>query len=73
MTASHFTFNIDVLGWVAMVPFLIYLKASRGWKSRVLFALVLLLSWTMIVSKIITDPISPVLCIAAPTFKIACS
>jgi len=57
MVASHFTYNIDVMGWVAMVPLLIYLNATRGWKSRVLFALALLLIWTVIVSKIITDPI----------------
>ena len=57
MTASHLTFNIDVLGWVAMVPFLIYLKMTRGWKSRVLFSITLIITWSVVVSKIITDPV----------------
>ncbi len=57
MTASHFSFNIDLMGWVAMVPFLIYLSLTTGWKSRVLFSVTLMLTWSVIVSKIITDPI----------------
>lgn len=57
MMASHFTFNIDVLAWVAMVPFLIYLNLTRGWKSRVLFSITLLITWSVIISKIITDPV----------------
>lgn len=57
MTASHFSFNIDVLGWVAMVPFLIYLTITKGWKSRVLFAITLIVAWSVIVSKIITHPV----------------
>ena len=57
MTFAHFTFNMDVIGWIAMVPFLIYLRLTRGWKSRVLFSFTLLVSWILVVSKIITDPI----------------
>jgi apolipoprotein N-acyltransferase len=57
MTASHFSFNIDVLGWVAMVPFLIYLTLTKGWKSRVIFSITLIVAWSVIVSKIITHPV----------------
>jgi len=57
MFASHFSFNIDLMGWVAMVPFLIYLRITKGWKSRVLFAITLILTWSVVVSKIITHPV----------------
>lgn len=57
MTASHFSFNIDLMGWVAMVPFLIYLRITKGWKSRVIFAITLILTWSVVVSKIITHPV----------------
>ncbi len=57
MTASHLSFNMDLLGWIAMVPFLIYLTKTKGWKSRLLFALTLVLAWSLAVSKIITDPV----------------
>jgi len=57
MTASHFSFNIDMMGWTAMVPFLIYLTLTKGWKSRALFALTLIVAWSVIVSKIITHPV----------------
>ncbi len=57
MTASHFSFNIDMVGWIAMVPFLIYLNITKGWKSRVLFGLTLVVAWSVIVSKIITHPV----------------
>ena len=59
MTASHFSFNIDVIGWVAMVPFLIYLSLTKGWKSRVVFVMTLILTWSVVVSKIITHPVPP--------------
>jgi len=57
MTVSHFSFNIDMVGWIAMVPFLIYLSLTKGWKSRVLFAVTLVVAWSVIVSKIITHPV----------------
>ena len=57
MTLSHFSFNIDLMGWIAMVPFLIYLTLTKGWKSRVLFALTLVVAWSVVVSKIITHPV----------------
>jgi apolipoprotein N-acyltransferase len=44
-----------------MVPFLVYLSITRGWKSKLLFSLALLVSWSIIVLKIITPPVPYVL------------
>jgi apolipoprotein N-acyltransferase len=57
MTFSHLTLNIDIVGWFSMVPFLVYLNITRGWKSKLLFALALVVAWSIIVFKIITPPI----------------
>ncbi len=57
MALSHMTFNIDIVGWFSMVPFLIYLSITRGWKLRLLFVLALIVAWSIIVLKIITPPI----------------
>lgn len=40
-----------------MVPFLVYLGITRGWKSKLLFTLALIVAWSIIVLKIITPPI----------------
>jgi len=40
-----------------MVPFLVYLSITRGWKSKLLFILALIVAWSIIVLKIITPPI----------------
>ena len=34
MALSHMSWNIDLLAWVSMVPFLIYLNITRGLRSR---------------------------------------
>lgn len=57
MTFSHLTFSIDMVGWVSMVPFLVYLSITKGWKSRFLFTLALVVAWSIIVLKIIRPPI----------------
>jgi apolipoprotein N-acyltransferase len=61
MTLSHLTFSIDIVGWFSMVPFLVYLSVTRGWKSRLLFTLALIVAWSVIVLKIITPPIPYIL------------
>ncbi|MFY0687469.1 MAG: hypothetical protein JXQ90_09905 [Cyclobacteriaceae bacterium] len=55
--SSHLTFSVDLLAWISVAPFLIYLSCTSGWKSRLLFACALIVTWTLIVSKIITAPI----------------
>lgn len=57
MGLAHLSWNIDILGWVAMVPFLIYLNVTKGWRSRVMFTLTLIISWSLIILKIISHPI----------------
>lgn len=58
---THMTFSIEVMAWVSSVPFLIYLSLTKGWKSRLTFFLALVIAWSFVVAKIITDPIPLVL------------
>ncbi|MDH5398221.1 MAG: hypothetical protein OEX02_08750 [Cyclobacteriaceae bacterium] len=57
MALSHLTWNVDLLAWVSVVPFLLYLNLTKGWKSRILFTIFLMIAWSLIVSKIISNPI----------------
>jgi apolipoprotein N-acyltransferase len=57
MTLTHLTWNVDLLAWVSVVPFLLYLNRTNSWKSRLAFSLILILTWSIIVFKIVTDPI----------------
>ena len=57
MAISHMTFSIELMAWVSSVPFLIYLNLTQGWKSRIAFVLALVLAWSFVVTKIISDPI----------------
>ncbi|MGH1434093.1 MAG: nitrilase-related carbon-nitrogen hydrolase [Lewinella sp.] len=61
ITLSHMTFSIEVMAWVSSVPFLIYLSLTQGWKSRLTFFLAFVLAWTLVVAKIISEPIPLVL------------
>jgi len=57
MALTHMTFSIEVMAWVSSIPFLIYLSLTKGWKSRLNFILALILAWSVVVTKIISDPI----------------
>ncbi|WP_417603789.1 hypothetical protein [Owenweeksia hongkongensis] len=61
MALTHMTFSIEVMAWVSSVPFLMYLSLTQGWKSRFTFFLALVLAWSFVVTKIISDPIPLVL------------
>lgn len=61
MALTHMTFSIEVMAWVSSAPFLIYLSRTQGWKSRLTFFLALVLAWSLVVTKIISDPIPLVL------------
>jgi apolipoprotein N-acyltransferase len=61
MAFTHMTFSIEIAAWVSSVPFLIYLSQTKGWKSRLIFSLTLLVAWSLVVTKIATDPIPLVL------------
>jgi len=56
ITAAHTSFSIDLFGWIAYVPFLVYLQRTEGYKSRLLFLLGLILSWSVCISKIVSPP-----------------
>ena len=57
MSLSHLSYSVDLIAWISMVPFLIYLQKTSGWKSKLNFAIALIIAWTVIVLKIITHPI----------------
>jgi apolipoprotein N-acyltransferase len=57
MTATHMSYSIDIIVWIAYVPFLIYLSLTKGLKSRLLFVVALILAWSFVTAKIITSPI----------------
>lgn len=54
---THMSFGIDFLAWFSSVPFLLYLSHTKGWKTRLLFILSLIIAWSFVVLKIITPPI----------------
>jgi apolipoprotein N-acyltransferase len=57
MAGTHMTISIGILAWIAYVPFLLYLHQTKGWQSRLWFFLAYVVAWSVIVFKIITDPI----------------
>jgi apolipoprotein N-acyltransferase len=57
VSGTHMTFNIGILAWFSSVPFLLYLHSTRGFRSRLYFALALILAWSLCVFKITTDPL----------------
>lgn len=61
MSFTHMSFSIEIVAWVSSVPFLIYLTLTKGWKSRLTFFLALVIAWSCVVTKIVTDPIPLVL------------
>ncbi len=50
-------FNLGILGWVVAVPWLVYLRRTRGLRSRASVVVGLLLGYVLSISKIITPPI----------------
>jgi apolipoprotein N-acyltransferase len=56
ITAAHMTVTIDLAGWIACVPFLIYLRQTNGIKTRLLFLLGLIVAWSFCIMKIVSPP-----------------
>lgn len=54
--AAQLTMSVDMAGWVAFSPFLIYLRKTSGWKSRLIFAATLIAGWSLCIAKIVTPP-----------------
>lgn len=67
VAATHMSLGIGVLAWVSCIPFLIYLRKTKGIKSRIWLGVALVIGWTLSVLKIISNPI-PVF--FAPIFSI---
>ncbi len=54
---SQVRFGVDLLAWVAPVPFLVYLKRTHGWRSRLLFIGALAVAWSAATAKYIVPPL----------------
>lgn len=54
---THMSYSVNFLAWFSVVPFLIYLNLTKGWKARLYFVLSLIAAWSLVVLKIITPPI----------------
>lgn len=59
IVASHLTYGIAILAWISSVPFLLYLKSTKGHKSKWLFIITLIIAWSLAVLKIVTPPLQP--------------
>ncbi len=55
---SGMRFNVALLGWIAGVPWLMYLRSQQGRWRWILFLLALQLGTFLQVGKIVTEPIS---------------
>lgn len=56
ITAAQLNVSIDLVGWVAFVPFLLYLRTTQGLKSRLFFVLALIISWSACIAKLVSPP-----------------
>lgn len=54
---THMSYSVDFFAWFSVVPFLIYLSVTKGWKTRLYFVLALIAAWSLVVLKIVTPPI----------------
>jgi apolipoprotein N-acyltransferase len=54
---SQMRWGVGALAWVAPIPFLVYLRATRGARSRLLAALGIFAGYTLAVAKIVTAPL----------------
>lgn len=57
ISMTHMSFGVDFFAWFSVAPFLLYLSSTKGWKSRLLFVIALIIAWSIVVLKIITPPI----------------
>ncbi|HMK73794.1 MAG TPA: nitrilase-related carbon-nitrogen hydrolase [Myxococcaceae bacterium] len=55
--AAHMRWGVGLLAWAAPIPFLRYLRITRGFRSRLLFAVAEAVAWTLATAKIVTAPL----------------
>lgn len=53
---THMSYSVDFFAWFSVVPFLIYLSFTKGWKTRAVFVLALIAAWSFVIVKIISPP-----------------
>lgn len=70
VTAAHMSVSVDLFGWFAYTPFLIYLKNTSGTKSRFLFFGALVVAWSCCILKIVSPPM-PVAMVFLYSFPIS--
>ena len=51
-------YNVAPLGWVAAVPWLVYLRQRAGWRDRVLLLVALQVAHFLALFKIVTEPLT---------------
>jgi apolipoprotein N-acyltransferase len=61
VTLSQVRHGVNILGWIAPVPFLFYLLRTDGVRSRVFLCISLCIAWTLAAAKFITAPFPPML------------
>jgi hypothetical protein len=64
--ASHMRWGIGVLAWITPIPFLVYVRGTRGIAPRALVGLALFIGYTLAILKICTAPIPPVAAVPQP-------
>lgn len=62
---GHLRWGIDPIAWLAPIAWLRYLAVTSTWRSRVSFAVVFTIAWTLTVMGIATAPLTPMM---APMF-----
>lgn len=66
---ANFRFGLGVLGWFAPASFLLYLRGTSSWRSRLAFAGTLAAAWTAATAKIAIGSIPLVF---VPIFSLPC-
>ena len=61
---SGMRWGVSALAWIAPVPFLLYLRMTTGWRSRLLLALALQIAVNLQILKMITEPLPVVVAFA---------
>ena len=54
---ANMRWGIGFLGWFAPVPLLRYLRITAGWRTRALFAGVVIVAWVLTTAKIVSAPL----------------
>lgn len=56
ISLAHMNISMDLAGWFACVPFLVYLRQTNGARSKWLFLFGLIAAWSVCIAKIVSPP-----------------